>query len=313
MCVARVDPVHAFGTNPTAWGPNDGLCGGGARTDNLRVQILACQSVLRLRVRPAGVQKGMQLISKIMVVVGLCVLGMSAGAAEWVPIFNGKDLEGWTPKIKGQKVGENYKNTFRVENGMLKVGYSGYKAFGEQFGHIFYKANVSHYRVAVEYRFVGQQLTGGPGWAWRNSGIMLHCQDPKTMRVDQDFPVSIEVQLLGGKEKGNRTTANLCTPGTNVVMDGKLQTRHCFNSKSKTFRGDQWVRVEAEVRGGEVIKHFVNGEEVMTYSKPQYDPRDEDAKKLILDGKLALKKGYISLQSESHPVEYRKVELMLLK
>ena len=243
----------------------------------------------------------------------LFVAGMTAGGAEWVSIFNGKDLKDWTPKIKGQPVGENYKNTFRVENGLLKVGYSGYKAFAEQFGHIFYKANVSHYRVAVEYRFVGEQLAGGPGWAWRNSGIMLHCQDPKTMRVNQDFPVSIEVQLLGGKEKGKRTTANLCTPGTNVVMDGKLQTRHCFNSKSKTIRGDQWVRVEAEVRGGEVIKHFVNGKEVMSYTKPQYDPRDEDAKKLIKEGKLALKEGYISLQSESHPVEYRKVELMLLK
>ena len=255
----------------------------------------------------------MQLISKIMVVGVLCIVGTTIRAAEWVPIFNGKDLKGWTPKIKGQPVGENFKNTFRVEKGLLKVGYSGYNEFGEQFGHIFYKANVSHYRIAVEYRFVGEQLKGGPGWAWRNSGIMLHCQNPKTMTLDQNFPVSIEVQLLGGKEKGKRTTANLCTPGTNVVMDGKLQTRHCFNSKSNTFRGDQWVRVEVEVRGGEVIKHFVNGEEVMSYTEPQYDPQDADAKKLIKKGKLALKEGYISLQSESHPVEFRKVELMLLK
>jgi hypothetical protein len=313
MCVAKANPVHVSGTKPTAWEPDGGLCGSEAQAGNLKAQTLACQSVLRLRSRQAGVQKGMQLISKIVVVAVLCVLGMKSVAAEWAPIFNGKDLEGWTPKIKGQKAGENYKNTFRVENGLLKVDYSGYKAFGEQFGHIFYKANVSHYRVAVEYRFVGEQLTGGPGWAWRNSGIMLHCQDPKTMRVDQDFPVSIEVQLLGGKEKGKRSTANLCTPGTNVVMDGKLETRHCFGSKSKTFRGDQWVRVEVEVRGGEVIKHFVNGEEVMSYSKSQYDPKDEDAKKLIKDGNLALKEGYISLQSESHPVEFRKVELMVLE
>jgi len=245
--------------------------------------------------------------------VVMCVLVGTVQAAEWVSIFNGKNLKGWTPKIKGQPAGENFHNTFHVEDGLLKVGYKGYGEFAKQFGHIFYKAKVSHYKVRVEYRFVDEQLKGGPGWAWRNSGIMLHCQDPKTMRVDQDFPVSIEVQLLGGKEKGKRTTANLCTPGTNVVMDGKLQTRHCFNSNSKTFRGDQWVTVEVEVHGGETIKHFVNGEQVMAYSKPQYDPRDADAKKLVKGDALGLKEGYISLQSESHPVEFRKMELMMLE
>ena len=272
-----------------------------------------CQSDLHLRGWLGGVQKGMQLLSKFAVAIALCAgFVIEAQAAEFVSIFNGKNLEGWTVKIKGQPVGKNYQDTFRVEEGVLKVGYAGYKEFAEQFGHIFYKAKVSHYRIRVEHRFVGEQLRGGPGWAYRNSGIMLHCQDPKTMALDQNFPVSIEVQLLGGKEKGERTTANLCTPGTNVVMDGKLQTRHCFNSKSKTYRGDQWVTVEVEVRGGEVIKHFVNGNEVMNYMKPQYDPRDADAKKLVKDGQLTLKEGYISLQSESHPVEFRKVELMVL-
>ena len=184
--------------------------------------------------------------------------------------------------------------------------------FDDRFGHIFYKEKFSHYRIRLEYRFVRDQILGGPGWASRNSGIMLHCQDPKTMRVEQDFPVSIEVQLLGGGATGRRTTANLCTPGTNVVMDGKLQTRHCFSSKSKTYRGDQWVKVEVEVRGGEVIEHFVNGESVMRYTKAQYDPRDADAKQLIKKGQLELTEGYISLQSESHPVEFRKIEVQQL-
>jgi len=255
----------------------------------------------------------MQLIYRLSLLVCLALcLNMEAVEGKWVALFNGKNLEGWSVKVKGQPLGENFKNTFRVEDGMMKVGYKGYKEFGDQFGHIFYKDSFSHYRIRVEHRFVGEQIKGGPGWALRNSGIMLHCQHPKTMRLNQDFPVSIEVQLLGGPEKGKRSTANLCTPGTNVVMDGKLQTRHCFNSKSKTYRGEQWVTVEVEVRGGEVIKHFVNGKEVMTYTKPQYDPRDADAKKLIKGDVLSLKAGYISLQSESHPVEFRKVELLVL-
>jgi hypothetical protein len=138
---------------------------------------------------------------------------------------------------------------------------------------------------------------------------MLHCQDPKTMRPDQDFPVSIEVQLLGGDGKKDRTTGNVCSPGTNVVMGGKLITQHCNNSKSKTYHGDQWVAAEVEVQGGGVVKHFINGELVLEYEKPQLDPKDADAKKLIVGEKLILEEGYVSLQAESHPVEFRKVEV----
>lgn len=231
---------------------------------------------------------------------------------KWVQLFNGKDLTGWTVKIKGHECNENFGNTFRVEDGLLKVGYEKYEGFGEKFGHIFHQKRYSHYRIRVEYRFVGDQVTGGPGWAFRNSGIMLHCQSPESMTKNQNFPVSIEVQLLGGKESGKRTTANLCTPGTNVVMDKKLVTRHCITSQSKTYRGDQWVTVEVEVRGDEVIRHMVNGELVMEYQQPQLDERDADARKLIKQGKKLLGSGFISLQSESHPVEFRKVEILSL-
>ena len=271
--------------------------------------LRGCQNVFHLRGAVGGVEKGMRFIFLTMMVWLGTLVGWSA---EWVPLFNGKNLEGWTPKIKGQPVGGNLHNTFRVEDCLLKVGYKGYGEFDEQFGHIFYKDKFSHYRIRLEYRFVGEQLKGGPAWAWRNSGVMLHCQHPESMGLNQDFPVSIEVQLLGGKENGKRTTANLCTPGTNVVMDGKLQTRHCFSSESKTYRGEQWVTVEVLVKGADVIEHFVNGERVMRYHKPQYDPKDDDAKKLIKGGQLLLRAGYISLQSESHPVEFRKVEVKVL-
>lgn len=233
---------------------------------------------------------------------------------EWIQLFNGKNLDGWTPKIRHSELGENFANTFRVENGVLKVGYEGYGPFNERFGHLFYKDKFSHYRLRVEYRFVGEQAPGGPGWAVRNSGVMIHGESPETMAKDQDFPASIEVQLLGGAATGERTTANLCTPGTNVVMDGQLITRHCTNSRSKTYRGDQWVTVEVEVHGGKLIKHIVEGETVLSYTEPQLDERDAHARRLAekAGGKL-LESGTISLQSESHPVEFRKVELLRLE
>jgi hypothetical protein len=235
-------------------------------------------------------------------------------AEEWVALFNGKNLDGWTPKIKGYALGDNFAQTFRVENGAICVRYDGYgKEFKNRFGHLFYAKAYSNYVLRAEYRFVGDQLPDGPGWAFRNSGLMLHCQAPETMAKNQDFPVSIEFQLLGGDGKNPRTTANLCSPGTHVVMKDKLITQHCYDSRSKTFHGDQWVTAEAEVHGNGKIIHRVNGETVLEYEKPQLDAGDSDAKRLIERGSpLMLYGGYISLQSESHPVEFRKVELKVL-
>ena len=185
--------------------------------------------------------------------------------------------------------------------------------FGNKFGHIHYEKPYSNYVIRVEYRFVGDQAPAGPTWAIRNSGIMVHGQDPESMGKDQNFPVSIEVQLLGGNGVDDRSTGNLCTPGTNVVMGGKLITRHCINSKSATYHGDQWVTAEVEVRGNKLIKHIINGKTVLQYSEPQLDPKDKEGKKLIKDGEKMLDGGFISLQSESHPVQFRKVELRVLE
>ena len=233
---------------------------------------------------------------------------------EWIQLFNGRNLDGWIPKIRHHASGENFGNTFRVEDGVIKVGYDEYDEFGERFGHLFYKDSFSHYRLRVEYRFVGEQAKGGPGWAFRNSGLMLHGQKPETMALDQDFPASIEVQLLGGNGQDKRSTGNLCTPYTHVVMDGKLVKRHCTQSSSKTYHGDQWVTCEVEVRGNEVIRCLYEGKVVLEYNQPQLDDSEEVGRKLIeVNGGAMLSSGTISLQSESHPCEFRKVELMILK
>lgn len=232
---------------------------------------------------------------------------------EWIQLFNGKNLDGWTPKIRYHELGENWNDTFRVEDGLLKVGYDKYEKFNETFGHLFYKEPFSNYVLRVEYRFVGKQCEGGPGWAIRNSGVMIHGEMPQTIGKDQDFPASIEVQLLGGNGKDPRANANLCTPGTNVVMKGELVTRHCTNSTSKTYHGEDWVTVEIHVRGSQIIQHKIDGVSVLTYNEPQLDERDAHAKELIAKaGTKILSGGSISLQSESHPIEFRKVEIKKL-
>ena len=229
---------------------------------------------------------------------------------EWIQLFNGKDLDDWTVKIAKHELNDNFGNTFRVEDGVMKVNYEGYEDFDQRYGHIFYKDPFSAYKLRIEYRFVGEQAPGGEGWAFRNSGAMLHGQSPESMYKDQDFPISIEGQLLGGNGTDDRTTSNLCTPGTNVVMDGELFTPHCVNSNSKTYHGDQWVTAEFIVLADSVIHHLVEGDTVLTYYQPQIGGGNVSNHNPAMkkDGEL-IKEGYISLQSESHPIEFRKVEL----
>lgn len=256
----------------------------------------------------------LSVLAITVVVSSSMLIKHSQDDVNWISLFNGKDLKDWTVKISKHDLNDNFANTFRVENGVMKVSYDGYKTFDNQFGHIFYKKPFSAYLLRIEYRFVGEQVAGGEEWALRNSGAMLHGQDPRTMLKDQDFPISIEAQLLGGDGVNERSTGNLCTPGTQVEIDGKVYTPHCINSTSKTYSGDQWVRAEFLVLGDSIIHHIIEGDTVLTYTKPQigggsvsnFDPA------VKIDGQ-PLKSGYISLQSESHPIEFRKVDLLDLE
>jgi hypothetical protein len=255
-------------------------------------------------------------------VVALAVAALAAASPqndadkqEWLQLFNGRNLDGWTPKFAKHDLGENFNDTVRVENGVLEIRYDKWQKFNGEFGHIFYKDPFSYYRLVAEYRFVGEQVPGGATWAIRNNGLMIHCQKPSTMGKDQDFPISIEVQLLGGLSDGKpRSTANVCTPGSNIFLNGVLHTQHCTNSTSKTYDGDQWVRVEAEVHGDELIRHIIDGRTVMEYTKPQigggsvsnFDPA------VKVDGQ-PMASGYISIQAETAPTDFRKIELLNLE
>jgi len=229
----------------------------------------------------------------------------------WQSLFNGKDLSHWIVKIKGYKIGVNAHNTFRVENGLLKVSYANYDSFNNQFGHIFYKKPFKSYILQLEYRFVGRQVKGGPSWGNRNNGIMIFSQAPESMAINQDYPVSVEFQLLGGLADGKtRPTGNVCTPGTNIVMKDSLVTTHCINSSSKTYFGNQWVKAEVEVHSDSLIIQRINGKEVIRYSKPQIGGRFNTFKNRV--GEI-LKSGYIALQSESSPTEFKNIKIKELK
>ena len=232
--------------------------------------------------------------------------------AEWIDLFNGENLDGWITKIHHHAVGENYGTTFRVEDSILQVRYDDYGDFDEQFGHLYYEQPYSHFHLKLEYRFVGELQRGAPEFTRLNSGLMFHSQDPHTMPKEQNWPISVEMQFLAGLGDGQpRPTGNMCSPGTNIVYQGQRTNAHCINSTSATYEGDQWVRAELIVLGDSLITHLINGDTVLRYSHPQVQHTGvvlRDDPTVMQDGQ-PLKEGYIALQSEGQPIDFRRIEL----
>ncbi len=229
----------------------------------------------------------------------------------WIQLFNGKDLSNWTPKFTGYEAGVNYKNTFRVEDSSLTVSYSEYDSFNYEFGHLITDRSFSSYRLRAEYRFINEHINNGPAWAFRNNGFMLHSQSAASMLVNQNFPVSLEAQPLGGRDEGERPTMNLCTPGTHVEMGDSLNIVHCTSSSSKTYRGDQWVSVEMIVYRDSVIHHLVEGDTVLTYYNPTIGGDFlDDVDSTLFEIGAPLREGFIAIQAESHDTQFRKIELL---
>lgn len=229
----------------------------------------------------------------------------------WISLFNGKDLDGWTLKVTGYKPGENPLNGFKVEDGILKIDYSNFDKFDGRFGHLFYKEKLSSYILHVEYRFVGEMLPDAPSYCYRNSGVMVHSQSPGSMDIAQNWPVSVEVQLLGSTDSVKQTTANVCTPGTTVYYKDLPTNEHCISSSSKYFYDGEWVNLDIVVQGGKAITNIINGDTVLVCSNPQIGGYLLPENYPLPEGTL-LEDGYIALQSEGQPLEFRSVDLKYL-
>ncbi len=238
------------------------------------------------------------------------ITSSAAGNNKWVSLFNGKDFNHWIPKIAGFKPGENFGNTFRVENGILSTRYNAYDSFKNRFGALYYDKPFINYRLKVEYRFVGELTPGAPSWGYKDGGIQYHCQSPESVAIDQNFPVCLEFNLHGGNGKEDNPTGDICASGMYVEIDGKRNTSFCTPPAiKKTFAGEEWVTAEIEVRDGN-ITHYINGEKILAFANPRYDTTNALAKKMVIAGNDMVKSGYISLQSNSHPMDFRKIEIL---
>jgi len=275
------------------------------------------QSVRKRRASVLGLTAG-----ALSACLALCA-GAQAGAetvkaGPWRPLFDGRTLEGWTPKVAKHPAGENYHQTFMVDHGVIRVSYAGYDKLDGQFGHLFYKTPFKAYRLRLTYRFLTDGgLPDTPTWARSNSGIMFDSQSPESMTVEQPFPVSIEFQLLGKDGDAPRPTGAVCTPGTNITFDGVTAKDHCTPpANAPTVPNGTWVKAELEVLPNGEISQKINGVVVHHYADVTLDPADTvagGAKPYILArGAQPVTEGYIALQSEGHPIEFKDIEIQEL-
>jgi hypothetical protein len=234
---------------------------------------------------------------------------------QWIILFNGKDINDWIVKVHHHDPGVNFGNTFRVEDEMIKVRYDEYDDFNDQFSHLYYKTPFSHFHLKLEYHFTGELQKGAPEYTLLNSGVMFHSQDPRGMLKEQNWPISVEMQFLAGLGDGKpRPTGNMCSPGTEIVYNGELYKDHCLNSTSRTFEKDEWVKAELIVMGDSLVTHIIDGDTVLQYRKPTMGGGVVNGfdSTIWVPGK-PLTSGYIALQSEGQPIDFRNIELKVLK
>lgn len=265
-----------------------------------------------------------QMLGGIAGAISVLLSGANAGPndTDWVQLFNRVDLKDWDIKFTGYPLNENYKNTFYVKDSLLMVDYSGYTGFTNQWGHAANKKRAySYYLLRAEYSPGANQVSGGPGWAVQNNGLMLHSQSMASMSLNQDYPISMECQLKGSK---NGATLNLCTPGTayySTATGGSVNVTHCTNiSGSPAPAADAWAWATALVLGDSIIRHY-NGKgagsaPVFTYYRTVYNNADGTVSNLPAGSPAAgtpLKSGYIAIQAESAPYRFRNIELVNLE
>ena len=256
--------------------------------------------------RAGGNMRSLIAVAASLVLVS-CASVSTGSEPRFHKIFDGKTLNGWEIKVTHHPLGANPHGMWTAKDGVMKINFDGFEQFKGEYAHVFYKKPLKNYILRLDYRFAGKQAPGGPGWATRNSGVMLFAQPPETMTLDQNYPISLENQLLGGLGKGPRTTLSVCMVEITVKVDGKPLTAHCnpnAGATSQTFDGDQWVKLRVEVVNG-VVKSYVNDQLGNTFTEPTVDKphpwlKSQDA---------TAQPSYFALQGESDQVEFRNIEL----
>jgi hypothetical protein len=200
-----------------------------------------------------------------------------------IPLWNGRDLAGWTADVPARDADPGGPPSFVVRDGLLV-------SLGNPPGHLVTDRSYRDYRLEVEYRFPGK---GG------NCGVLVHASTPRALY--KMFPRSIEVQMMSGDagdfwvirediEVDDMEARRPRKPGERWG-GAEGDARRILNLTDGSERPlGEWNTMAIEARG-RTIRVWVNGD-------------------LVNEGRGATAdRGRIALQAEGTEVEFRKVEL----
>jgi hypothetical protein len=208
----------------------------------------------------------------LLVLTGCQTISGNGKQKNKVMLFNGQDLAGWKVYIPDEGVDQN--DVWSVKDGVIYCSGvpNGYMRTVEEYGN---------YKLHLEWRWVAKPA---------NSGVLIHATGP-----DQLWPKCIECQLMAGSA-GDMVLMN----GTGITIDGqdKQNPNERFviiakKQHSTEKPAGQWNSYDIVCRA-DTISAYVNGV-------------------LQNEGTNATRtSGWIALQSEGGPIEFRNIYLEML-
>jgi hypothetical protein len=217
-------------------------------------------------------------------------------------LFNGRDLSGWCVALEGRRPGEDPNGVFRVSDGVMRVS-------GEETGGIVSEKSYRDYVLRVEYRWVGKSVGSRLGMA-ADTGVLYHSQG-EMFAWNGLWMRSFECNILRGRtgdfiivsDKGAPVRYAATVEGRVVADEANISNWFRLGSWANTEdtpdvfperRYGEWNRLEI-VCDGSRVEHWLN--DVLVFEAENLTPSQ----------------GRIQIQSEGHPVEFRRIDLKALR
>jgi hypothetical protein len=233
----------------------------------------------------------------------------------FVPLFNGKNLEGWHSMAEKKAEGAG---AFFVDQAEKAIRpYAGKEADSKQDIDCLHTGKeYSHFILKLEYRWLDKRFAPRITED-RDAGLLFHVHGD----LEKIWPKSVEMQMGESdarKTKGRYTTGDLWVIGKDVqAMNNREGEFHSPEAApvpvGKDMEHDksyvpvqneklhgEWNEITLTVRGGEEAIFELNGKVVNRIGKMTHE----------VDGKrVPLQKGHIGLQAEYAELMYRNIRI----
>ncbi len=229
----------------------------------------------------------------------------SSDSDGWVPLFNGKNFDGWYTFLPSTGKNADPNGVFKVENGMIHILDIPVTAGKQEFGYLATVREFGRCRIRAEFKWGAKRFPPRQEDK-RDSGLLYYFTGP-----DKIWPRALELQIQETDVgdlwilDGMKVTTKVETDGYPMyVLSGPLKTQtHGRIIKFGDFEDrNGWNTVEA-ILDGDRITHLVNGRAVMRAWDIQQTSLDNPSLSVPATG------GRIMLQAEGAEIWFRNVQM----